>query len=93
MSKSPAEMPKTAPARPDVGALSFEEALKELETIVGQLEQGQVNLEDAITFYERGAALKGRCEALLRQADERVQKITLDANKRPAGLTPLDAEG
>ncbi|MFN6952644.1 MAG: exodeoxyribonuclease VII small subunit [Albidovulum sp.] len=80
----------TAP-HADVAALSFEKALGELEQIVQKLEGGNVPLEDSIAIYERGEALKKRCEALLRDAEARVQKITLAADGSPAGATPLDA--
>ena len=75
----------------DVAALSFEAALRELEGIVTKLERGDVALEESIAFYERGEALKRRCEALLRQAEERVEKIRLDADGR-ASAEPFDAE-
>ena len=73
----------------DVGKLSFEKALAELEQIVQKLERGDVPLEESVTIYERGEALKRRCEELLRQAEARVEKITLDAG-RPTGTEPLD---
>lgn len=75
-----------------VGEMSFEEALKELETVVGQLERGEVALEESITLYERGAALKARCEAKLAEAEEKVAKITLSAEGKPAGTVPLDTD-
>jgi exodeoxyribonuclease VII small subunit len=74
----------------DVKKLSFENALQELETIVRRLEEGQVALEESVTIYERGEALKRRCEELLRQAEARVDKITTDANGKPGGTEPLD---
>ena len=58
-----------------VGALSFEDALSELETIVRGLEGGQQKLEDAITAYERGALLRRHCETKLAEAEARVQAI------------------
>ena len=73
----------------DVKTLTFEKALAELEQIVQKLERGDVPLEESVTIYERGEALKRRCEELLRQAEARVEKITLDAGK-PTGTTPLD---
>ncbi|WP_296572007.1 exodeoxyribonuclease VII small subunit [Phreatobacter sp.] len=82
---------KSAAPHADVAALSFEKALGELEQIVQKLEGGNVPLEDSIAIYERGEALKKRCEALLRDAEARVQKITLAADGSPAGTTPLDA--
>ena len=76
----------------DVRKLSFERALEELESIVKRLEEGKVPLEESVTIYERGEALKKRCEELLRQAEARVEKITLDANGKPAGSEPLDVD-
>ncbi len=75
-----------------VGQLSFERAIEELESIVKRLEDGRVPLEESVTIYERGEALKRRCEDLLRQAEARVQKITLDAAGNPTGTEPLDVE-
>ena len=74
----------------DVNKLSFEKALAELEQIVQKLERGDVPLEESVTIYERGEVLKRRCEELLRQAEARVEKITLDASGKPAGTAPLD---
>jgi exodeoxyribonuclease VII small subunit len=74
----------------DVATLPFEKALAELESIVGRLEKGDVALEESIRIYERGEALKRRCEALLREAEARVEKITRDAGGRPTGAEPLD---
>lgn len=76
----------------DVNALSFEKALAELETIVAKLEGGNVPLEESITLYARGEALKARCDALLKDAEARVEKITLGADGRPAGTQPLDGD-
>ena len=77
-------------ANADVPAMSFEKALAELEAIVQRLERGDVPLEESVTIYERGEALKRRCDELLRQAEARVEKITLDAAGRPTGTEPLD---
>lgn len=76
----------------DVNALSFEKALAELEAIVAKLEGGSVPLEESITLYARGEALKARCDTLLKDAEARVEKITLGADGRPAGTQPLDGE-
>lgn len=76
----------------DVKKLTFETALAELEQIVQKLERGDVALEESVTIYERGEALKRRCEELLRQAEARVEKITLDAAGKPAGTEPLDVK-
>lgn len=62
-----------------VAELSFEAALKELEDIVGRLEQGEVDLEDSIALYERGQALKAHCEAKLKAAEGRLEKIVVGA--------------
>jgi exodeoxyribonuclease VII small subunit len=76
----------------DIGKLPFERAIEELESIVKRLEEGKVPLEESIAIYERGEALKQRCEELLRQAEARVEKITLDAGGKPTGTAPLDVE-
>ena len=76
----------------DIGKLPFERAIEELESIVKRLEEGKVPLEESVTIYERGEALKRRCEELLRAAEARVDKITLDAGGKPTGTTPLDVE-
>lgn len=74
-----------------VDQMSFEDAMKELETVVGQLERGDVALDQSIALYERGAALKARCEAKLKEAEEKVAKITLGEGGTPTGTAPLDA--
>ncbi|NEW89170.1 MULTISPECIES: exodeoxyribonuclease VII small subunit [Rhodopseudomonas] len=79
-------------ATADIKKLSFERALEELETIVKRLEDGKVPLEESVTIYERGEALKRRCEDLLRQAEARVDKITTDAQGVPTGTEPLDVQ-
>lgn len=73
----------------DIKGLSFEAALKQLEEIVGKLESGQAPLAESIAIYERGEALKGHCETLLKQAEARIEKITLK-NGQPVGTEPLD---
>ena len=74
----------------DVKELSFEQALKQLEQIVGRLERGDVELEESINIWERGEVLKEHCDRLLKQAESRVERITLDAKGEPKGLEPLD---
>jgi exodeoxyribonuclease VII small subunit len=76
----------------DVKKLSFERAIEELETIVKRLEDGKVPLEESVAIYERGEALKRRCEELLRQAEARVEKITTDASGEARGVVPLDVQ-
>ena len=65
----------------DVAKLNFEDALEELKQIVANLEGGQGKLDQAIEAYQRGAGLKRHCEAKLREAQEKIEKISLD----PAG--------
>lgn len=65
---------------PDIVALSFEDALAELERIVRQLEEGRGKLDESIHSYERGTALKRHCEAKLREAQAKVDRITVAAD-------------
>lgn len=76
----------------DIKKLTFERAIEELESIVKRLEEGKVPLEESVAIYERGENLKKRCEELLKQAEARVEKITLDASGKPTGTTPLDVD-
>jgi exodeoxyribonuclease VII small subunit len=73
-----------------VEGLSFEAALRELEGIVARLEQGEVDLEDSITLYERGQALKAHCEKKLKAAEGRLEKIVLTTSGA-VGTEPADA--
>jgi exodeoxyribonuclease VII small subunit len=73
-----------------VDEMSFEQAMAELEHVLGVLERGDVALDESIALYERGAALKKRCEAKLREAEEKVAAITLDSAGNPAGTTAVD---
>lgn len=73
----------------DIAAMSFEQALAELEQIVARLESGQAPLEDSIRLYERGAALKTHCEQRLEQARLRVEKIVVGAGGAP-GVEPAE---
>ena len=75
-----------------VEEMSFEQAMRALEQVVGQLERGDVALEESITLYERGAALKKRCEQKLKEAEEKVTAITLDADGQPKGLKPVEGQ-
>ena len=65
--------------------MSFEAAVKELETIVARLEQGEVDLEDSLALYERGQALKSHCEAKLKAAESRLEKIVQGAQGPAVG--------
>lgn len=76
----------------DVKKMPFERAIDELESIVKRLEEGKVPLEESVAIYERGEVLKARCEDLLRQAEARVEKITLGADGKPTGSEPLDVD-
>ena len=75
-------MVKSAPT--DVTGLSFEDALAELEKIVRQLEEGKGGLDASIKAYERGSALKRHCEAKLKEARSRIDKIMLAADGTPS---------
>jgi exodeoxyribonuclease VII small subunit len=76
----------------DIEAMPFEKALAELEGIVQRLERGDVPLEESIAIYERGEALKLRCEALLKQAEAKIEKIALGPDGRPRGTEPFDTD-
>ena len=73
-----------------IAEMSFEVAMRELETVVGQLERGDVALDASIALYERGAALKAHCEAKLKAAEEKVAAITLDASGQPTGTAAAE---
>lgn len=68
----------------DIAKLSFEDALKELDAIVRELEGGKGKLEEAIRSYERGAQLRRHCEAKLAEAQAKIEKITFTADGTPA---------
>jgi exodeoxyribonuclease VII small subunit len=74
----------------DIKALSFEQALAELERIVAELESGQAPLERSIEMYERGAVLKAHCEARLKAAQLRVEKIVVGANGEAVRADPAE---
>ena len=81
-----------ADTQSDIAGLTFEKALAELESIVQRLEQGRVELEESVTIYERGEALKKHCEGLLKRAEARIEKITIGPDGQAAGTSPLDVE-
>jgi len=68
---------RQAPLPPDIAKLGFEEAMGELEKLVRQLEEGKAKLDDAIGAYERGALLKRHCEAKLREAQMKIERISV----------------
>ncbi len=76
---------------PEIAAMSFEQALEALEEIVRRLEAGEVNLEESIDIYTRGTQLKRHCEAKLRAAQERIEKIAVDSDGR-VRTEPADIE-
>jgi exodeoxyribonuclease VII small subunit len=82
----------TVTTHADVKDQTFERSMEELESIVKRLEDGKVPLEESVAIYERGEALKRRCEDLLRQAEARVDKITSNAEGQATGLEPFDAK-
>ena len=71
-------------ATTDIKKMTFEAALAELEEIVQKLESGKAELEDSITMYERGAALKAHCASKLQAAQEKIEKIVIDDRGTPA---------
>ncbi len=79
----------TDTAAADISALTFEQALAELEKIVSELESGQAPLERSIDIYERGAALKAHCETKLEAARLKVEKIVLGSGG-PTGVEPAE---
>jgi exodeoxyribonuclease VII small subunit len=85
-------MTENAPAA-DLGAISFEDALRELETIVAALEAGNVSLDDAITAFERGTALKTHCQARLEEARMKVEQLRLPVDgSAPDSTAPFGIE-
>ncbi|AAL52684.1 exodeoxyribonuclease vii small subunit [Brucella melitensis bv. 1 str. 16M] len=82
----------TEPSNADIAVMSFEDALKQLEKIVDDLERGDVPLEESIRIYERGEALKKHCDTLLKSAEDKVEKIRIGRDGQPVGTEPLDPE-
>ncbi len=81
-------MADQAPA--EIAELTFEQAMAELERIVGDLERGDVPLDESIRIYERGEALKDHCDKLLKSAENKVEKIKLSRDGAVHGTEPLD---
>lgn len=63
------------PDLPAPGDMRFSDSLAELESIVGALESGQLDLEDSLERYERGVALLRACQARLAEAEQRVTML------------------
>ena len=76
---------------PAIAELTFEDALKRLETIVHRLESGEASLDESIELYAEGDRLRGQCEARLQAAQARIEKITLGPDGAPAGRQPFNA--
>ncbi|QJQ33491.1 exodeoxyribonuclease VII small subunit [Sphingomonas lacunae] len=76
----------------NLAGLSFEDALEQLAAIVRQLEAGQVPLDNAIALYERATALKAHCDARLRDAEARIERIRIGTDGQPTGISPFDAD-
>lgn len=76
----------------DIASMSFEQAMAELDRVVEQLESGSAPLEQSIELYTRGTALKARCEALLKEAQAKIEKITLDDKGEPASTAAFDPD-
>ena len=77
---------------PDIGTMSFEDALRALEDVVRRLESGDVPLDDSITLYERGEALRKHCQARLDAAQARIEKIVQGPDGQAAGTQPFDGD-
>jgi exodeoxyribonuclease VII small subunit len=75
----------------DLADLPFEKAMQELEEIVAKLEKSTISLDESVRLFERGEALRRRCDDLLKEAEARIEKITLGPDGAPTGLAPLDA--
>ena len=84
-------MAENSAANEDIAAMSFEQALEQLEKIVASLESGDVPLNTSIEIYERGEALKGHCEKLLKAAEDRIEKIRLDRNGSPQSAEQFES--
>ena len=75
---------------PDIAALSFEDALKELEVVVRRLESGEAPLDESIDLYARGEALRTHCQARLDAAQARIEAVVADREGRPEATGPFD---
>lgn len=71
---------------------TFEAAMRELEEIVAALEKGNVDLDKSIALYERGEQLKKHCDALLKNAEARIEKIVQGADGAAKGVEKLETE-
>ena len=76
---------------PPLAELSFEDALKQLEAIVRQLETGEVPLNESIALYAKGDALRRQCEERLKAAQVLIEKISVGPDGAPRGTEPFAA--
>lgn len=74
----------------EIGAMSFEDALRALEQVVRRLESGEARLDESIALYEEGEKLRLHCQARLDAAQARIEKIVAGADGKPAGTVPFD---
>lgn len=74
----------------DISTLSFEDALRALEDVVRRLESGEVPLDDSISLYERGEALRKHCQARLDAAQARIERIVAGPDGNATGTQPFD---
>ena len=74
----------------EIGEMNFEDALRALEEVVRRLEGGEVPLDESITLYERGEALRKHCQARLDAAQARIEKIVAGEGGKAVGTEPLD---
>ncbi|MET0587420.1 MAG: exodeoxyribonuclease VII small subunit [Novosphingobium sp.] len=82
-----------AETAPDIAALTFEDALRALEDVVRKLESGEVPLDDSISLYERGEALRRHCQARLDAAQARIERIVAGPDGSATGAQPFDEPG
>jgi exodeoxyribonuclease VII small subunit len=78
---------------PEIAAMTFEDALRALEDVVRRLESGEVPLDQSITLYERGEALRAHCQARLDSAQARIEKIVAGPDGRASHTVPFDSDG
>lgn len=78
---------------PDIAALSFEDALRQLEEIVRKLESGEAPLDESIDLYARGDHLRSHCQARLDAAQARIEAIVTGPDGMPTGTRPFDEQG
>ncbi|GFE72870.1 hypothetical protein NTCA1_05190 [Novosphingobium sp. TCA1] len=91
MTENSAEIARPETGGPEIAGMSFEDALRALEDVVRRLESGDVPLDDSITLYERGEALRQHCQKRLDAAQARIERIVAGPDGVPAGTQPFDA--